>query len=155
MWCSIGQFVTNFSSGFSNFWGSLLETLCSSHFCQIGLNSNLIALIRTCIMIFTLFIHHIIFILYLFVLTCSLPLVLCFFFLFFSLLCVLILILAPCLGKLELIGFLLLLLCLPLGVSFLRTTVVVRRLRNQTVSVRFRLSVLWFLMRLIRPLGLT
>ena len=37
-------------------------------------------------MIFTLFMHHIPFVLYLFVLTCSLPLVLCFF--FFSLCCV-------------------------------------------------------------------
>ena len=39
-------------------------------------------------MIFTLFMHHIVFVLYLFVLTCSLPLVLCFFlflFLFFFL----------------------------------------------------------------------
>ena len=33
-------------------------------------------------MIFTLFMHHIAFVLYLFVLTCSLPLVLCFFFFF-------------------------------------------------------------------------
>ena len=54
-------------------------------------------------------------------------------FVFFSLsiCCVfLVLILAPRLGKLELIGFTLLLLCLPLGVSFLRTTVVVKLLRN-------------------------
>ena len=36
----------------------------------------------------------------------------------------------PCLGKLELIWFPLLLLCLPLGFSFLRTIVVVRLLRN-------------------------
>ena len=79
-------------------------------------------------MTFTLFMHHIVFVLYLFVLTCSLPLVLCFS--FFSLLCVLVLILAPCLGKLELIGFLLLLLCLPLGVSFLRMNFVERLLRN-------------------------
>ena len=79
-------------------------------------------------MTFTLFMHHIVFVLYLFVLTCSLPLVLCFS--FFSLLCVLVLILAPCLGKLELIGSPLLLLCLPLGVSFLRMTVVERLLRN-------------------------
>ena len=35
-------------------------------------------------MIFTLFMHHIVFVLYLFVLTCSLPLVLCFFFFLFS-----------------------------------------------------------------------
>ena len=79
----------------------------------------------------------------LFVLTCSLPLVLCFFFfLFFSLLCALVLILSPCLGKLELIGFPLLLLCLALGVSFIRTTVVERLLRIRTVIVRFGLSVL-------------
>ena len=37
-------------------------------------------------MIFTLFMHHIVFVLYLFVLTCSLPLVLCFSFSFFFLL---------------------------------------------------------------------
>ena len=37
-------------------------------------------------MIFTLFMHHIAFVLYLFVLTCNLSLVFCF--LFFSLLCV-------------------------------------------------------------------
>ena len=49
---------------------------------------------------------------------------------FFVLLCVLVLILAPCLGKLELIGFPLLHLCLPLEVSFLRTTVIRRLLRN-------------------------
>ena len=98
-------------------------------------------------MTFPLFMHHIVFVLYIFVLTCSLPLVLSFFFVFLSLLCVLILILAPCLRRLELIRFPLLLLCLPLGVSFLRTTVVVRRLRNWIVSIRFRLSVLWFLMR--------
>ena len=34
-------------------------------------------------MTFTLFMHHIVFVLYLFVLTCSLPLVLCFFFFIF------------------------------------------------------------------------
>ena len=103
----------------------------------------------------TLFMHHIVFVLYLFVLTCSLPLVLCFSLFFFSLLCVLVLILAPCLWKLEPIGFPLLLLCLLLGVCSFRITVVERLLRNWTVSVRFGLSVLWFLMRLIWPLGLT
>ena len=81
-------------------------------------------------MIFTLFMHHIAFVLYLFVLTCSLPLVLLFFFLSLSLLCVLVLILTPCLGRLELIGFPLLLLCLPLGVSFFKTTIVVKFLKN-------------------------
>ena len=35
-------------------------------------------------MTFTLFMHHIVFALYLFVLTCSLPLVLCFFFFLFA-----------------------------------------------------------------------
>ena len=48
----------------------------------------------------------------------------------FFLLFVLVLILEPFLGKLELIGFPLLHLCLPLGVNFLRTTVVERLLRN-------------------------
>ena len=38
----------------------------------------------TCIMTFTLFMHHIVFVLYLFVLTCSLPLVLCFSFFLFA-----------------------------------------------------------------------
>ena len=42
----------------------------------------------------------------------------------------LVLILASCLRKLELIRFLLLLLCLPLVFSFLRTTIVERLLRN-------------------------
>ena len=64
---------------------------------------------------FKLFMHHIDFVLYFFyVLTCSLPLVF-----FVPLLCVLVLILAPCLGKLEPIGPLPLPLSLPLGVRCL------------------------------------
>ena len=54
-----------------------------------------------------------------------------FFDFFFSICYVfLVLILAPCLGKLELVGFPLVLLCFPLGVNFLRTIVVVKLLRN-------------------------
>ena len=49
----------------------------------------------------------------------------------FFLLFVLVLILEPFLGKLELIGFPLLHLCLPLGVSFLRTIVVERLLNSK------------------------
>ena len=52
------------------------------------------------------------------------------------------LILAPCLGKLELIGFPLPLLCLLLRFNCLGTSVLVRLLRNLIVSVRFELSVL-------------
>ena len=77
-------------------------------------------------MTFILSMHHIVFVLYFFfVLTCSLPLV----FVFLFALC-----LGPypstMLGRLELIGFPLLHLYLPLGVSFLGTTVVKRPLRN-------------------------
>ena len=125
------------------FFGFKLETLCSSQFCEFELNLDLIHCFSTCIMSFNLFMHHIVFVLFFFfVLTCSLPLVLFLFLLSFY--CVLlVLILAPCLGRLELIGFPLLLLCLPLGFSFLRTTVVVGLLRNWTVSVKFGLSILW------------
>ena len=67
---------------------------------------------------FKLFMYHIVFVLYFFlVLTCSLPLV--FFCVFVPLLCVLVLILAPCLGKLEPIGPLPHPLSLPLGVRCL------------------------------------
>ena len=124
------------------FLGFLLETLCSSQFCELELKLNLIHCFSTCIMSFNLFKHHIAFDLYLCANLQSALGFLCFFF-FLSFWCVfLVLILAPCLGKLELIWFPLL-LCLPLGFSFLRTTVVERLLRNWTVSVRFGLSVLW------------
>ena len=78
-------------------------------------------------MTFNLFMHHIDFCSIFIVLTCSLPLVFVF---FFFLLCVLVLILAPCLRRLELIGLPPLPLCLLLGVSYLRTTVAERPLRN-------------------------
>ena len=79
-------------------------------------------------MTFSLFIHHIVFVLYLFVLTCSLPLVFFFFFLLF----------AVCFGpysstmprKTRANVIPSTHLCLPLGVSFLRTTAVERLLRN-------------------------
>ena len=72
-------------------------------------------------MTFTLFMHHIVFVLYPFCANLQSTLgFVCFSFLLY----VLVLILAPCLGKLELIGFLLLHLCLPLGVMFLRMTVI-------------------------------
>ena len=122
------------------FLGFLLETLCSSQFCEFELKLNSIHCFSTCIMSFNLFMHHIAFDLYLCAnLQSALD------FVFFSLFCCvfLVLILAPCLGKLELIGFPLLLLYLSLGFSFLRTIVVERLLRNWTVSVRFGLSVLW------------
>ena len=129
--------------GVLNFLGFLLETLYSSQFCEFELNLDLIHCFSSCIMSFNMFMHYIVpFVLYFFVLTCSLPLVL-FFFFFFSFCCVLlVLILAPCLGRLELIWFPLPLLCLLLGFSCLETSVVVRLLRNLIVSVRFGLSVL-------------
>ena len=66
--------------------------------------------------------HHIDFdsIFFVFMLTCSLPLVLVCGLFFVLLLYVLILILVPCLGKLELIGTLPLPLSLHLGLSCLR-----------------------------------
>ena len=72
------------------------------------------------------------FYIFVFVLTCSLPLVL-----FFVLsLCVLILILAPCLGKLELIGPLPLPLSLPLELSCLRMISVEKPMTLCTVGVK-------------------
>ena len=123
------------------FLGFLLEILCSSQFCEFELKLNLIHYFSTCIMSFNLFMHHIVFDLYL---CANLQSTLGSVFFLLAICCVfLVLILAPCLGKLELIGFPLLLLCLPLGFSFLRTTIVERLLRIWTVSVRFGLSVLW------------
>ena len=104
--------------------------------------------ISSCIISFNMFMHHIVLlVLYFFWLTCSLPLVL--FLLFFPFFVLLFLILAPCLGRLELIGFPLSLLCLLLGFSCLGMSVRVKPMRNLIVNVRFGLSVLWFLMRSI------
>ena len=65
-------------------FGFLLETLCSSQFCEFELNLDLIFCISSCIISFKLFMHHIDFLCYIFfVLTCSLPLVLFLVFLFF------------------------------------------------------------------------
>ena len=126
------------------FWDFLLETLWLSQFCEFELKLNLIHCFSTCIISFNLFMHHIVSVLYFF--CANLQSALGFFVSFASLyfaVCFLVLILAPCLGRLELIGFSQLLLCLPLGFSFLRTTVVMRFLRNWTVSIRFGLSILW------------
>ena len=133
--------------------GFKLETLCSSPFCEFKLNLDLIHCLSTCIMSFNLFMHHIVSILYFF--CANLQSTLGFVFVSFFCYVLFVLILAQCLGKLELIGFPLPLLCLPLGFNCLGTNILVRLLRNWTVSVRYGLSVLWFLMRLIRPLGLT
>ena len=121
-----------FFKWFFKFLGFLLETLCSSHFCQIELNLNLIALHSD--------MHHDSYFVHASYSFCSISFCanlqsaigFCFssWFLFFHLFCILVLILAPCLGRLELIGFPLLHLCLPLGVSFLRTIIVERPLRN-------------------------
>ena len=51
---------------FSFFLGFLLETLCSSQFCEFELNLDLIHCFSTCIMSFNLFMHHIVFVLYFF-----------------------------------------------------------------------------------------
>ena len=64
------------------FFGVLLETLCSSQFCEFELNLDFFFCISSCIISFNMFMHHIVlFVLYFFWLTCSLPLVL--FLLFF------------------------------------------------------------------------
>ena len=94
-------------------------------------------------MSFNLFIHHIVLlVLYFFCanLQSALGFVFFFFFPIFAM-CTCSLILAPCLGKLELIGFPLPLLCLLLGFSCLRTSVLVRLMRNLIVSVRFGLHL--------------
>ena len=95
-------------------------------------------------MSFNLFIHHIV-LLVLYFICANLQSVLgfCFCFCFFSYFCcvLLFLILAPCLGRLELIGFPLPLLCLLLGFSCLGTSVRVRLMRNLIVSVRFGLHL--------------
>ena len=48
------------------FLGFLLETLCSSQFCEFELKLILIHFFSTCIMSFNLFMHHIAFVLYIF-----------------------------------------------------------------------------------------
>ena len=130
------------TSGWIFFFLFLLETLCSSQFCEFELNLDIIFYISSCIVSFNMFMHHIVLLVLFFWLTCSLPLVcFCCFSHFFVLL---FLILAPCLGRLELIGFPLPLLCLLLGFSCLGMSVRVRPMRNLIVYVRFGLSVLWF-----------
>ena len=137
------NFFKNIQVVFIFLGGFLLETLCSSQFCEFELNLDLIHFFSTCIMSFNLFMYHIVFVLYFF--CANLQSAIGFVFVSSLLFCcvLLVLILAPCLGRLELIGFPLLLLCLLLGFSFLRTILVVRLLRNWTVSVKFGLSVLW------------
>ena len=111
--------------------------------------------ISSCIISFNMFMHHIVLLVLFFFLANlqSAPgFVFCCFSLFFFVL--LFLILAPRLGRLELIGFPLPLLCLLLGFSCLGMSVRVRPMRNLIVNVRFGLSVLWFSMRSIQPLGL-
>ena len=135
------------------FFGFLLETLYSSQFCEFELNLDLIFCISSCIISFNMFMHHIVLlVLYFFWLTCSLPLVL--FLLFFPFFCALVpysstmprktranrvpSTLAVSLPRVQLLGI----------------SMRVRPMRNLIVNVRFGLSVLWFLMRSIHPLGL-
>ena len=128
------------------FLGFYLETLCSSQFCEFELNLDLIFYLSSCIMSFNLFMHHIVLlVLYFFCANLLFTLGFVFFLFLFPIfaVCSCSLILAPCLGRLELIGFPLPLLCLHLGFSCLGTSVLVRLLRNLIVSVRFGLSVLW------------
>ena len=103
---------------FSKNFGVLLETLCSSQFCELELILNLFSLHYSMHHDIYLFMHHIDFFLYFF--CANLQSTLCFFFWFCF--CVFVLTLAPCLGKLEPIGHLPLLLSLPLGVSCFRGT---------------------------------
>ena len=130
-----------------NFLGFYLETLCSSQFCEFELTLNLIYYLSSCIMSFNLFMHHIV-LLVLYFCCANLQSTLGFFFFFVSysyfFVVLLFLILAPCLGKLKLIGFPLPLLCLLLGFSCLRISVSmsVRLMRNLIVNVRSGLSVL-------------
>ena len=80
-------------------------------------------------MTFELVMHHIDFCSIFFMLTCSLPLVFLSIFVG-SVFCVSVLILAPSLGRLELIGLPPFPSCLPLRVSCLGMTVAERFLRN-------------------------
>ena len=128
-----------------NFLGFYLETLCLSQFCEFELILNLIYCLSSCIMSFNLFMHHIV-LLVLYFVCANLQSAhwFCFFLFLFPIfaVCSCSLILAPCLGRLELIGFPLPLLCLHLGFSCLGTSVLVRLMRNLIVNVRFGLSVL-------------
>ena len=119
---------------FQNFWVFVLETLCSSQFCEFELNCTALGH-ASCHLIYTCIIQ--IFVQYLFCANLQSALV-------FFVLCVLFLILALRLGKLEPIGPPPLPLSLPLGVRCLGMTKAERPLRIWIVSIRFGLSVLWF-----------
>ena len=125
----------------------MLETLFLSQFCKFELNLDFFFFfcISSCIISFNLLMHYIVLlVLYYFCANLQFALGFVFFFVFcFSYFFVLLLlILAPCLGRLELIGFPLPLPCLLLGFSCLGMSVRVRPMRNLIVNVRFRLSVL-------------
>ena len=69
-------FKKKLTSGFI-FLGVLVRTLCSSQFCEFELDLDLIYCLSSCIMSFNLFMHHIVLlVLYFFMLTYRLPLVL-------------------------------------------------------------------------------
>ena len=121
-----------------------METLYSSQCCEFELILNLIYCLSSCIMSFNLFMHHIVLIVLYFFANLQSALSFVFFLFLFPIfvVCSCFLILAPCLGSLELIGFPLPLLCLLLGFSYLGTSILVRLMRNLIVSVRFGLSVL-------------
>ena len=90
-------------------------------------------------MTFNVFMHHIdFFSIFFFCANLQSALGFCFFFL----LCVFVLFLAPCLGRLEPIGPPPLPLSLPLGMSCLGMTKAERSMRNETVREKFGLSVL-------------
>ena len=124
------------------FFGFLLETLCSSQFCEFELNLDLIFCISPCIISFKMFMHHIVLLVLYFFLANLQSTLGCVFVVFPFFLCVLLfLILAPYLGRLELIGFPLPVLCLLLGFSCLGMNVRMRPMRNLIVNVRFGLSI--------------
>ena len=104
MWWSIGQFSSNWTSGFSKFWGFCYKLYAQANFIILNLNWTCYHCIRACIMTFFLFMHHIDCYFYIFlVLTCSLRLVFSFCSFWFFFVC-LVISWAPCLGKLEPIG---------------------------------------------------
>ena len=106
------------------------------------LHLDLIFYISSCIITFNLFMHHIV-LLVLYSFLANLQSALGFAVVVFPIVVVLLfLILALCLGRLELIGFPLPLLCLLLGFSCLGMSVRIRPMRNLIANVRFRLSVL-------------
>ena len=105
------------------------------------LHLDLIFCISSCIITFSLFMHHIVLLVLFFL--ANLQSAIGFVFVVFPFVFVLLfLILAPCLGRLELIEFHLPLLCLLLGFSCLGMSVRVMPMRNLIVNVRFRLRVL-------------